>query len=117
MGKLHVAKTYKVEYSESNWFNHDLERINEFLYDLHYLVTQSVPEFNCDEYQYATRLEFNKTNWTKMIDWLKMKYQTEYAIMPSGGKEGYSNGEMVRFMQEILDKSDPNNDFLILEWF
>lgn len=107
---LHVAKTYKVQYSEIG-FNWMSEEVNSFLCEMHLDLFRCYPDHNGDIANYAENLEFDRENWRQMIAKLR-EHPERFAL-----NKDFTNGKMADEMQRIMDLSDPDNNYIVLHWF
>ncbi|HCE47153.1 MAG TPA: hypothetical protein DEQ84_00425 [Prevotellaceae bacterium] len=108
--RLHVAKTYKVEYGKAD-FNHLQEQINLLLDDLcenAVWESDAIPD-------YANEVELNKEELKRGINRLRNEIDDEefcfYEI------DGYSRAEVADILEQFLNEADPDNDFVKLFWF
>lgn len=107
--RLHVAKTYKVEYGKAD-FNRLQEQINLLLDDL-----CEHAEWNDNIADYSNEVELNKEELKRGINYLRNGMDDEefcfYEI------DGYSRTEVADILEQFLNEADQDNDFVKLFWF
>ncbi len=107
--RLHVAKTYKVEYDKAD-FNHLQKQINQLLSD----ICPSVC-WNGNETNYSNDMEISREELKRGIKLLRNgmndKEFLHYKI------DGYSRTEVADILEQFLNEADPDNDFVKLFWF
>lgn len=116
MGKrLHVAKTYQVEYASGHeHFNHKVGEFNNLLDALHIVRYP-------DDDIYSEDFEISKIQWRKGIRKLQ-----QLGTLPTEDQESINQAlhglestasEVVKIMKEYLEASDPDNTVLFLSFF
>ena len=106
---LHVAKKYDVQYGMTYGFRNGL-------YDFQYLmdVLDIAP---CGEITEGNIFEIYKDNWKAGIEYLKSVDVSE-AVSISNVLHNLdmTKDELISFMEEILADSDPDNDYMALNF-
>ena len=111
--RLHVAKKYDVEYSNGECFNHKCEEFHNLLSALDIYYSGDV---------YDAEFEVSKEGWIEGINKLK-NYDNLDEIEKDGIAEAirfmrdYKIDELVKCMEEILERSDPNLEYLHFLFF
>lgn len=101
--RLHTAKVYKIEYAEFGVLNWQMDAVanllgHENLYD------------SDDNY---LRYEVSRDKLKEVIENLKTMDDTTF----SKYKFTVSKDQVVEDLTEILNKSDPNNEYILFDWF
>lgn len=107
---LHVAKKYDVQYGMTTGFkNH--------LYDFQYLMEVLDIDL-CGEITEGSIFEIYKEDWKDGIEHLKSVNASEAtSISAALYYLGMTKEELISFMESILKESDPDNDYLALNFF
>lgn len=111
--RLHVAKTYKVEYALGDAFNYKVE-------EFHRLLLACGIDFTGE--MHDSDFEVDKEEWKKMIEKLKnldsLKDAREKGYIQRCIEELESTAdETVRMLEYYFRHSDPDNDYLHLSFF
>ena len=113
---LHVAKVHRIEYGKE-FFNHESNAVNRFLYDLFRETMEPWGFFyDCEDVVYSSHLEIWKGAWDKMTGIIEDKKDGE-VIFKSDDGYAYTKEEVLRFMRDIINNADPDNDTIHLYWF
>ena len=111
---LHVAKKYEVHYATFSSFKNREQVFENLLNYLDIDYAGSFPE----------NFEIYKEHWQDGIDQLKAQLQNaENGIDIDGDLKGILLGfdvylpELIKIMEDFLQESDPNNDYMILTFF
>lgn len=115
--RLYFCKKYDVEIG-GGWFNWDSEDANTFIEEL---SNQTDPDYifyhNEDSVEYSSIIEIEKKHFKKMIETLENEYDADEPVVGDLSDHSvYTAKEFKEIMEYILEKSDPNNDFVRLEW-
>lgn len=110
--RLHVAKTYKVEYALPDNFNYEVEEFHDLLDSLGINYTGESWDDNFDVY---------KSEWQTGIEKLKNlanleAYERE-EIEKALTKMNEPLPEIIEFMELLYEKADPTHDYLVLSFF
>lgn len=100
--RLYVLKQYKIEYS-TGYFNNMSKEIKELIIDI-------FSDIYLDEEKNI--IEIPKQSYIKDIEKIKYLIYEKYLE-----KIPYTVDELYSIFKEILDISDPENNFIRLEWF
>ena len=111
--RLHVAKTYKVEYALGDAFNHGC-------HDFHSLLSAcGVDSTEDDEYQ--DEFEVSKEDWKCVIEILKnldcLSPADRANIQRCLEALDYSAEETIEVMEAFLEEADPDIEYLHLAFF
>ena len=109
--RLHVCKTYHVEYDGFGRFNYQQEEVNSFLLELcpyAYLGEGS----DC----ITDTIEIEKEELSKGIKDLRENVDWYNAILKEKGIDHNAN-EFADILQHFLDNSDKRNSYVVLKWF
>ena len=110
--RLHVAKTYTVEYALPDNFNHEVTEFHDLLSSLGVTYTGESWDDDFDVY---------KEEWQKGIDKLK-----NLANLETEEREEIENAliemnesllEIIEFMELLLKEADPKHEYLVLRFF
>ena len=110
--RLHVAKTYTVEYALPDNFNHEVTEFHDLLNSLD--VSYTGESWDDD-------FEVTKEDWQKGINKLKNLPNLE-----TEEKEDIESAlkdlreplpEIIDFMELLYEKADPKHDFMVLSFF
>ena len=111
--RLHVAKTYKVEYASGDAFNYKVEEFHDLLSacGIDFTGEMHDPDF-----------EVSKEDWLKMIEKLKnlgsLKDAREKEDIQKCIEELESTAdETAEMLEYYLENSDPDNGYLHLSFF
>lgn len=109
--RLHVAKTYKVEWDLDGMFNYKSEQINT-------LIGELCPNafFSGEDKSFSERIEIDKDEFEDAIQ--TIVGDTEYydRLLKSRGIS-YTADEFAGSLLHLLKASDKQSDIVILEWF
>lgn len=107
---LHIAKKYDVQYGMTTGFkNH--------LYDFQYLMEVLDIE-PCGEITEGSIFEIYKKDWKDGIEHLKSVDASEAnSVSMALAYLKMSKEELISLMESILNESDPDNDYLALNFF
>jgi hypothetical protein len=109
--RLHVAKTYKVEWDYNGMFNHKSEQINTLLADLCPLAY-----FDGEDKSFSQRIEINKEELQEAIQDIENNNEYYDELLEHRGINCTAN-EFIDCLKDLLKVSDKRNDYVILEWF
>ena len=110
--RLHVAKTYIVEYALPDNFNYEVTEFHDLLKSLDVDYTGE---------SWDDQFEVTKEDWQKGIDKLKNLPNLE-----TEEKEDIESAlkdlreplpEIIDFMELLYEKADPKHDFMVLSFF
>ena len=110
--RLHVAKTYKVEYALPDNFNYEVTEFHDLLASLGINYIGESWDDNFDVY---------KSEWQTGIEKLKNlanleAYERE-EIESALTKMNEPLPEIIEFMELLYEKADPTHDYLVLSFF
>ena len=110
MSRLHYCTKRIIEYSHTAYFCKMKEQINLFIKDLFEIVYYS------DEYiEYSDIVEIERES---LVDGLeKLKAYSDKDLPKSIIEIGYTKDDLVKFFEDVLKGSDPNNYLITLEWY
>lgn len=100
--RLHVAKKFDVEYDDSAYFNWQFEAFKN-------LLDYNEIWFDDD----TDHVSIDKIDFEKIIKSLHNMNSIEFDKL--GFKD--SKSKVKKDLQEIYNKSDPNNDFVFIYWY
>ena len=111
--RLHVAKTYKVEYALGDAFSHKCE-------EFHNLLWACGAEYTGN--QYDSDFEVSKDDWQKVIDKLKnldaIEDESErYEIEESIKDKDSTTNEIVKELEYFRDNGDTSDGYLHLSYY
>ena len=108
--RLHVAKTYRVEYGDG-YFNHCTETINNLLGEL-----CSCAYFDGEQKDFSTRIEINREELQEAVQTIKndTEYYDKFLLQRN---IAYDAKEFAEILEEYLKQSDEHNSYVVLEWF
>ena len=111
--RLHIAKTYRVEYALGDAFNYKVE-------EFHDLLSACRAEYTGDAYD--SDFEVSKEEWTMMIEKLKNLGSSNDArekadIQRCIADLESTDVEVIRMLEYYLENSDPDNDYMHLSFF
>ena len=110
--RLHVAKTYTVEYALPDNFNHEVTEFHDLLNSLDVSYTGESWDDDFDVY---------KEDWQKGIDKLKnlanLEAEEKQEIESALTKMNEPLPEIIDFMELLYEKADPKHDFMVLSFF
>lgn len=100
--RLHIAKKFDVEYDDSAYFNWQYEAFKNLLDYNEVWIENGADHFDID-----------KKDFKKIIKSLQGMNSVEF------NKLGFndSKSKVKKDLQEIYNKSDPNNDFVFIYWY
>ena len=110
--RLHVAKTYTVEYALPDNFNHEVTEFHDLLSSLGVTYTGESWDDDFDVY---------KEEWQKGIDKLK-----NLANLEADKKQEIENAltemneplpEIIEFMELLLKEADSKHEYLVLRFY
>ena len=110
--RLHVAKTYTVEYALPDNFNHEVTEFHDLLSSLDVSYTGE---------SWDDQFDVTKEDWQKGINKLKNLPNLE-----TEEKEDIESAlkdlreplpEIIDFMELLYEKADPKYDFMVLSFF
>lgn len=116
--RLHFAKTYKVEWDGGYFSNGELDQVEEMF------RTELDGGFFAEEY--SNSWEINKDELKAYISALKglppadpNKYfkTDEYGSKRDVTAYGYTNQDMIEILEDMLKNSEPDEDYIRIEWF
>lgn len=111
--RLHVARTYKVEFADSQFFNWQIEEINNLIKNH---CENSCFSYN-DDYCNSDSFEVDKDDLIKLIEWLKICSVEEYETENKKLSKEYTKDEVAKNLNYCLEHSDPENDYVKFYWF
>ena len=110
--RLHVAKTYIVEYALPDNFNYEVTEFHDLLKSLDVDYTGESWEDDFDVY---------KEEWQKGIDKLKnlanLEAEEKQEIESALKDLREPLPEVIRFMEVLLKEADSGYDFMVLSFF
>lgn len=110
--RLHVAKTYTVEYALPDNFNHEVTEFHDLLNSLDVSYTGESWDDDFDVY---------KEEWQKGIDKLKnlvkLEAEEKQEIESALFKMNEPLPEIVEFMELLLNEADSKHEYLVLRFF
>ena len=110
--RLHVAKTYTVEYALPDNFNHEVTEFHDLLSSLGVTYTGESWDDDFDVY---------KEEWQKGIDKLKnlanFEAEEKQEIESALTKMNEPLPEIIEFMELLLNEADPKHEYLVLRFF
>lgn len=108
---LKYMKVRKIEYGPSMFYKgFQQNEINRFLYEVNNNIWWK--EIDYDSIDWADHLEVWKSEMPEMISKIR-NYPDE--LIPFDQKY-ISKQELADFLQEALDKSEPNDDWVTFNW-
>jgi hypothetical protein len=110
--RLHVLKKYQVEYGTGS-FSYKTDNLAKMV---HNEFDDAYPEWDDGE---TESYELTREPVQAYVDKLRKLAPNginKYFKLESRDNR-YTNKEVADFWQEVLDTSDPENDFIRLEWF
>ena len=107
--KLHVARTYKVEYSDTTAFNNKNEELHDLLDALGVEYSGSA---------YDEDFEVSRLEWRKGISMLeKPDDEKKKEIDELLQKLGYDRNEVIRLFKQFDEESEPESFYLQFSFF
>ena len=110
--RLHVAKTYTVEYALPDNFNHEVTEFHDLLKSLDVDYTGESWDDDFDVY---------KEEWQKGIDKLKnlpnLETEEREEIENALTEMNESLLEIIEFMELLLKEADPKHEYLVLRFY
>ena len=109
--RLHVCKTYQVEYSNYGRFSNCSEAINE-------IIAEVCPNafFNGEDKCFSDEIQIEKEDLLEAIE--TIKNDTEYFDRMLKVKAvNYDSKELVDVLLDFIKYSDKKNSFVVLKWF
>ncbi len=106
--RLHYATTYQIEYG-GGYFNHKTE-INRLL------AEKCDAYYNEDSAEYSNHLEVERKEVVKLVQDIKDNPQWYEAYIASNGWD-YSIEDFVEIFEEMIEKSDQSNNFIVIHWY
>ena len=110
--RLHVAKTYTVEYALPDNFNYEVTEFHDLLKSLDVDYTGESWDDDFDVY---------KEEWQKGINKLKnlanLEAEEKQEIESALFKMNEPLPEIVEFMELLLNEADPKHEYLVLRFF
>lgn len=111
--RLHYAKQFKVEWDGGYFSGGDVDKVAE-------LLMENCETFHSDEN--SDIWEVDKEELKEYIEQLKKtKMTSTNKYFDESGKdmatEGYTNGDLVEILTEILEGSEPSESYIRMEWF
>ena len=110
--RLHVAKTYTVEYALPDNFNHEVTEFHDLLKSLD--VDYTGESWDDD-------FEVTKEDWQKGIDKLKnlanLKADEKQEIENALTEMNEPLPEIIEFMELLLKEADPKHEYLVLRFY
>lgn len=105
--RLHSASKYNVKFGPHNSFGH------LYAFDVNNVIQAVIPDAwgDANTIEDSAVIEINKESMQEGIYKLR---QTKEAFLAD---QSVSNEYMANELQALLDQSDPDNDFIRLEWF
>lgn len=105
--RLHYATTYQVKYG-GGFFNHKT-KINQLLAD------KCDASYNNDMPEYSDYLEVEREELMKLVQDIKNNPK-EYENYLSANDWDYTSEDLVKIFEEMIQRSDQSNTFIILQW-
>lgn len=105
--RLNYASTYQVKY-EGGYFNKKTE-INQLLAD------KCNAAYNDEAPEYSDHLEVERAELVKLVQEIKDNPK-EFEDYISAKGWDYTPDDLIKIFIEFIEKSDPRNDFIILQW-
>ncbi len=106
--RLHYASTHQVKY-DGGYFNYKTN-INQLLAE------------KCDAYynessaEDSDHLEVNRDELVKLVQDIKDNPQWYEAYIASNSWD-YTTEDLVAIFEEMIEKSDQSNDFIVIHWY
>ena len=105
--RLHVATKYDVEFG-GGWFNNSADEVTDFIVEL-------CKDEDCFISEDGSMLEISKDALASGIERLR-EYET--IELPVEIQDlGYSAEELVMILKEMLNRSEPRLDYIVMKWF
>lgn len=106
--RLHYATAYRVEYA-GGYFNHKTE-INRLLADK---CNASYNEYDPED---SDHLEVDRAELVELVQDIKERPDYYRAYLSSNGWD-YSLEDFISIFEEMINKSDQSNEFIVLSWY
>ena len=106
--RLHYAKAYHVEYG-GGYFNYKTQ-INRLLADECYAF------YNEESPENSDRLEVARISLQEFVADIKKNPKTYEEYISKNGWD-YSLEDFIAIFEEMIEKSDQRNDFIVISWF
>ncbi len=101
--RLHTAKIYKIEYADCRVLNYQMDAVAKLLIENNVIGSD-------DDYW---RYEVSREGLKEIIEKLKTMDDTAFSKYNFDVSKDY----VIESFEEVLNKSDPNNDYILFEWF
>lgn len=110
--KAHVAKKYRIEYGTDH-FNHAQEAVNRLLYD-----TCGGFSYFGEDVECAEHIEVSREDLRDLIARMEdTPTIAERVLSMFRINDKYSVDDVIKYFKQWIKESDPDNSFVVVDWF